>query len=206
MWNNYQWATLEDFATLFQYLWHRDFPVDRISTGANRSDWRIHTGIVVRGIADLMGLAARYERGGKKDALLRSTDGDEIAVEWEWQGNDIYGANKELYKLKTHQAWSTNKNKIKSLRYAVLITYGQNISEICTKVAEEWRNAMYPLLLILVKTEESTAFSVGQKFDCLHFYVFNRGEYSEKRCCPASPWEVIGTRWFGINNKGNDFT
>ena len=24
-----QWATPEDFATLFQYFWHRDFPIDQ---------------------------------------------------------------------------------------------------------------------------------------------------------------------------------
>ena len=84
------WASIEDFATLFQYFWYRDFPIDQISTGAKRTDWTIHIGIVVRNVADLIGLVTRFERGGRKDAVLRSTDGDEIAIEWEWEG--VWGA------------------------------------------------------------------------------------------------------------------
>jgi len=49
-----QWATTGDFATLFQYFWHRDFPIDQRATGAKRTDCTIHTGVVVRNIADLM--------------------------------------------------------------------------------------------------------------------------------------------------------
>jgi hypothetical protein len=73
---NEKWASPEDFATLFQYFWYRDFPIDQISTGAKRTDWTIHIGIVVRNVADLMGLATRFESGGRKDAVLRSRDGD----------------------------------------------------------------------------------------------------------------------------------
>ena len=54
-----QWATPEDFATLFQYFWHRDFPMDQRSTGARRTDWTIHIGVVIRSIADLMGPSER---------------------------------------------------------------------------------------------------------------------------------------------------
>ena len=95
------WATPEDFATLFQYFWHRDFPLDQKAIGARRADWTMHIGIVVRNIADLMGLVPRFEIGGKKDAVLRGWHGpeiaiDEIAVEWEWDG--VWG--NELKKLK----------------------------------------------------------------------------------------------------------
>jgi hypothetical protein len=75
------WATLEDFAALFKYFWHRDFPIDSKSIGARRIDWTIHIGLVIRNIADLMGLTTRFERGGRRDAVLRSFDGDEVAVE-----------------------------------------------------------------------------------------------------------------------------
>ncbi len=51
-----KWASPEDFATLFQYFWYRDFPIDQVSTGAKRADWTIHIGVVVRNVADLMGL------------------------------------------------------------------------------------------------------------------------------------------------------
>ena len=54
--------------------------------GARRSDWTIHIGLVVRAVSDLMGLIPRFESGNRKDAVLRSGEGDEIAVEWEWNG------------------------------------------------------------------------------------------------------------------------
>src|SRR4030042_463115 len=113
------WAIPEDFATLFQYFWHRDFPIDKRATGAKRTDWTIHIGVIVRNIADLMGLVTRFERGGRKDAVLRSTDGDEVAIEWEWGG--VWG--NELEKLKHHKVWSTDKSRERLLKYAVLITY-----------------------------------------------------------------------------------
>ena len=80
------WASIEDFATLFQYYWYRDFPMNQKSTDARRSDWTIHTGIVIRNIADLMGFMARYESGKRKDAVMRNTEQDVIALEWEWEG------------------------------------------------------------------------------------------------------------------------
>jgi len=79
----YQWGRQEDFATLFKYFWHRDFPMGERAIGARRADWTIHIGVIVRNIGDLLGLATRFERGGRKDAVLRSLDGDEVAVEWE---------------------------------------------------------------------------------------------------------------------------
>lgn len=75
-----QWAKPEDFATLFQYFWHRDFPTDLKSTGARRIDWTIHIGIIVRSIGDLMGVVTRFERGGRKDAIFRSVAGDEVCI------------------------------------------------------------------------------------------------------------------------------
>ena len=80
------WAKSSGVATLFQYFWHRDFPIDISAPGARRTDWTIHIGVAVRSIADLMGLVSRFEARGRKDAVLRSTEGDEIAVEWEWGG------------------------------------------------------------------------------------------------------------------------
>ena len=65
-----QWTTPEDFATLFQYFWHRDFPIDQRATGARRTDRTIHIDVVVRSLADLMDLVTRFERGGRKDAVL----------------------------------------------------------------------------------------------------------------------------------------
>jgi hypothetical protein len=75
-----KWAKPEDFATLLRYLWYRDFPIDQKATGARRADWTIHIGIVIQSIAALMGLISRFEHGKRTDAVLRSTAGDEIAI------------------------------------------------------------------------------------------------------------------------------
>jgi hypothetical protein len=67
-----KWAALEDFATLFQYCWYNNFPIDKIiATGAKRADWTIHIGLVVRRVGDLLGFVTRFEHGGRTDAILR---------------------------------------------------------------------------------------------------------------------------------------
>jgi hypothetical protein len=188
------WATAEDFATLFQYFWHRDSPIDQIATGAKRTDWTIHIGVVVRNIADLMGLVTRFERRGRKDAVLRSTAGDEVAIEWEWEG--VWG--NELDKLKKHKVWSKNKGIERLLRYAVLITYTHtpNIEKVYNHVIEKWEGAKWPLLLVLVDLEESKKFSSHKEFRNINLSIFNEGKHKILRSVPAFPWQVEGTRWF----------
>lgn len=164
------WASVEDFATLFQYFWYRDFPLSRQAIGAHRVDWTIHIGIVVRNIADLMSLVTRFEAGGRKDAVLRSADGDEVAIEWEW-GRDV---DKELKKLYEHRKlWPKSK---KGLKYAVLITYTDNIENFCKQVMEKWKDARWPLLLILIKVEKvpRKEFSSGRKFEDIQMYRLTR--------------------------------
>ena len=94
------------------------FPYRSGAAGARRADWTIHIGVVVRSIADLMGLVTRFERGGRQDAILRSTEGDEIALEWEWDG--VWG--NELRKLKSHRTWRPKGVEPRPLAYGVLIT------------------------------------------------------------------------------------
>jgi len=193
------WATPEDFATLFQYFWHRDFPIDLIAIGARRIDWTIHIGVVVRNIADLMGLFTRFERGGRKDALLRSADGDEIAMEWEWEG--VWG--NELKKLKNHKVWSKVKRTNRLLKYAVLITYTHtpNIEKVYNHVLKEWEEAKWPLLLILIDLEESKRFSSGKDFKHIQMSVFENGKRRELRVVPAYPWKLEGTRWQSLQPR-----
>jgi hypothetical protein len=186
------WASLEDFATLFQYFWYRDFPMDaKKATGAGRVDWTIHIGVVVRNIGDLMGLVTRFEEGGRKDAILRSTEGDEIALEWEWGG--VWRAN-ELDKLKQHEVRPKGKERLK---YAVLITYTHppNIQKVYKHVMEKWTGARWPLLLILIDLIESKKYHMGKEFKNIQMSVFDNGERRELRLAPAFPWEVAGTRW-----------
>jgi len=193
------WATPEDFATLFQYFWQRDFPMDQIATGAKRTDWTIHIGVVVRNIADLMGLVTRFERGGRKDAILRSTEGDEIAIEWEWGG--VW--DNELGKLKDHKAWRRDKSGGQLLKYAVFITYTHtpNMEKVYDHVAEKWTGAPWPLLLILIDLEESRRFSSGKEFRNIHMSVFDSNGRKSLRDTPAFPWKVQSTRWYLSEDK-----
>jgi hypothetical protein len=190
-----KWASPEDFTALFQYFWYRDFPMDQKAIGAHRVDWTIHIGLVVRNIADLMGLVTRFEAGGRKDAVLRSTDGDEIAIEWEWGG--IWG--NELEKLRDHGVRPRGKEK---LRYAVLITYTHtpNIDKVYNHVIKNWEGARWPLLLILIDLIDvpKSKFTMGKEFKNIQMSIFNEGqkvERKELRSAPAFPWEVHGTRW-----------
>ena len=70
---------------------------------------------------------------------MRSGDGDEIAVVWEWEG--VWKAN-EMKKLKEHRIWSADKRK-EALKYAVFSTYTHtpNIQRVCDHVADKWKCA-----------------------------------------------------------------
>ena len=182
-----RWASPEDFATLFQYSWYRDFPMDaKMATGVGRVDWTIHIGVVVRNMADLMGLVTRFERGGRKDAILRSTDGDEIAIEWEWGG--VWG--NELKKLKDHSVRPKGKEELK---YAVLITYTHahratpDMEKVYNHVIKEWEGARWPLLLIRIDVIDVPKRNItsGREFQKIQMSVFQGGERREIRSAPA---------------------
>lgn len=186
------WATPEDFATLFQYLWHQGFPIDQLSTGARRTDWTIHIGIIIRNIGDLMGLVTRFERGGRTDAVLRSANGDEIACEWEW--GDIRQSN-ELPKLKNFKLW--RKDKKTTLRYAVLISYTAPVElhAVLDRVQERWNGANWPLLLIIVTAEQSRKYSTGKDFKELGMWLFDTSGRQQLRTMSAIPWHIEDSRW-----------
>ncbi len=201
------WASPEDFATLFQYFWHRDFPITQEAIGAHRADWTIHIGVVVRSIADLMGFVTRFETGGRKDAVLRGTEGDEIAIEWEWSDvwKWIHASSNEVKKLKCHRVWSKDKNSQRLLKYAVLITYTDtlHIEEVYKSVREKWqeekgKGAEWPLLLILIDfvRVKSKQYSSRRAFKEIKMLVFDpKGEPRIRRSAKALPWEVHETRW-----------
>jgi hypothetical protein len=71
-----------DVPGMLDFLWDNHFTVDEMATDAKHTDWTIHIGVIVRNIVDPMGLITRFECGGRKDAVLRSFDDDQIAVEW----------------------------------------------------------------------------------------------------------------------------
>jgi len=191
------WASPEDFAALFQYLWYRDFPINEGATGAHRADWTTHIGIVVHSIANLFGFVARFERGGKVDGTLRSKDGDEVAVEWEW-GN----VQDELDKLRNYKAWHPPEVNEKTIKYAVLITYESEnkTGDVLKQVEEEWDKEprpLYPLLLVLVsfrdvKRKESSS---KRAFSNISMFLFDEDQPGKLRSALAYPWKVAGTRW-----------
>jgi hypothetical protein len=84
--NTREWAS--DFATLFAYMWYRDFPIQKSSQqNVQRADWTMHLGIAVRAVADLMGLFTYFESGSRTDTVLKNNNGDFVAaVEWENRG------------------------------------------------------------------------------------------------------------------------
>ena len=188
-----QWSTPDDFAALFKYFWHRDFPTNNVAVGARRVDWTIHIGLIVRTIGDLMGLATRFERGGRKDAVLRSREGDEIAVEWEWDG--VRG--NELWKLRGHKAWAPPKYKPKLLRFAALVSYAQSpdFEDSCQHVSKVWEGAQYPLLLILVTYDFTKKFRTRREFKDMTFFVYGPNGVQDLGSVPAAPWNLESTRW-----------
>jgi hypothetical protein len=162
-------------------------------------DWTIHIGVVVRKIADFMGFVTRFEEGGRKDAILRSTEGDEIALEWEWE--DILGKNgklkgNELRKLKQRKIWPKDKE---GLKYAVLITYTQASDEETKKIYDEvvkvWEGVPWPLLLILIDFGKFEKLSSRRGFKYIQMSLFDKGGRRPLRSAKAFPWEVAGTRW-----------
>jgi hypothetical protein len=189
------WASPEDFATLFQYFWHRDHPIDTKAPGAQRVDWTIHIGIIVRSIGDLMGFVTRFEIGGRKDAVYRSEAGDEVALEWEWSG--VTGQN-EIGKLKAHKVWRKPGFGESLLKYGVLITYlgKEEIEAGLDLIAQSWKEARWPLLVITVISEPTKSFSTGRSFCSLRAFLFNsEGHWRLLREAPASPWKVDCSRW-----------
>ena len=164
-----------------------------MSVGARRADWTIHIGLVVRSIGDLMGLMTRFERGGRKDAILRSREGDEIAVEWEWNG--VY--ENELRKLKAHKPWAPVEFRPKSLRFAALVSYAESSDREASleHVLKEWTGAGWPLLLILVTYDFTKKFQTQGDYKVMNFFVYGPNGVLDLGSIPAAPWNLDATHW-----------
>jgi len=129
---------------------------------------------------------------------LRSTEGDEIAIEWEWSGVLGEKAN-ELKKLKEHKVRPKGKERLK---YAVLITYTHtpNIVRVYNHVMAKWKEreaARWPLLLILIDVIKvpKSKFSIGKEFKNIQMSVFDSVGRKDLRVAPANPWDVESTHW-----------
>lgn len=195
--NNNDWASLEDFAVLFGYFWHRDFPIDPKHLGARRADWTIHIGNVVRNIADLIGWYPRFESGGRTDAIIRNAQGqDLIALEWEWK--DILRKEGEIVEDELNKLQKHSASHKETLLYCGLVTYTHtpNIEEVYKHVIKKWEGISCPLLLVLIDFKDDKKYWSGRIFRNIRMSKFN-GKNAEKdfRILPALPWELPGTRW-----------
>ncbi len=196
------WATIEDFATLFQYLWYRDFPIDNKKvTGAKRKDWNIHTGVVMRNIADLISFTARFESEGRIDGILRSID-SEIAIEWEWEDITVLLRKKTGNEIEKLKKQPEKASKTRPRNYAVLLSYTltpttELDNTIYKPILEKWHGTKWPLLLILITAIKSKTIA-KREFENLRFIQFDcdSNSYREFRTVPACPWNVLGTRWY----------
>lgn len=220
-----KWASLEDFATLFGYFWHRDFPIDPEHAGAHPADWTKHIDQIIRNISNLFGLYVRYEWTTKDDKL--SMDGDKldgpkdavirdakyqslIALEWEWQeelGIEIDKLKKYAIKVAAKVNGKDSYQK-QGLKYCVLITYShsKNIDDIKDAISQKWRDAICPLLLILVvfENDEETNLkwtATGRAFRTLIMTKFFANEIKEIRTISAFPWEINGTKWYANKRR-----
>ena len=103
----------------------------------------------------------------------------------------------ELDKLKNHKVRGKDDGRERLLKYAVFITYTHtpSINKVYNYVAEKWKEAKYPLLLILVDLEESKKFSTGKEFKNIQVSLFDSTGRSELRVAPAFPWNIEGSRW-----------
>jgi len=95
------------FSMLFAQLFWSETPSYELSSGvfgATRSNWTYHTAGAISQTCKILNLTCKFEALGKRDAIIETNaQAPEIilAAEWEWDYDDIFGAGKELDKLKT---------------------------------------------------------------------------------------------------------
>ena len=86
------------------------------------------------------------------------------------------------------------------LKYAVLITYTHtyNIDNVYKRVLSEWKEAPWPLLLILIDVIDvpKRKITSGKDFQNIQMRVFDRNRCRKLRIAPAFPWKVSSTRWY----------
>lgn len=168
-----------DFVTLFNYLWYKDFPVTETDGLANRANWTIHMGLVIRQCANLLGARALFESGGRTDAVLQYTSNDILTfVEWEWKRahTDI----NEIEKL---------RGKAGQAAFQTFIGYSrvEDVPLALERTLSTWADAESPLIYFLVTYDVVKG---SRHFKELVTYEFTKNRYKRIRSQPALPWRV----------------
>jgi len=175
----------QDFATLFNVLWYRDFPLAyKVKEAGRRAEWTTHIAVCVRSAADLLGYFTHFEAGTRTDAVIKDATGQSIAnVEWEWLQPSKSGFNEveKLYAAKN------------SVKFSVLVTYSRDIhhDDNLRLLKKQWGKASELLLAFIVRYE----FSRGRNFGDLETYRIQNGAVKRIRHQPALPWQRPDTRW-----------
>lgn len=173
---------VQDFVTLFNCLWYRDFPVTETHDTAGRTDWTIHLGLVVRQSATLLGARALFEQGGRTDAVLRFSDDSILSfVEWEWE--DANTDINEIHKL---------LQRSQDARFCTFVGYCSEV-QLDTALGRTraiWEDAHAPLLFFVVTYQPR---GNVRRFRELQTYLFQDGRFELIRTRPALPWEADAT-------------
>jgi hypothetical protein len=127
------------FSLLFRLLFSNETPNYLMSPGvfgASRSNWTYHTATAISNASKLLSLNCKFETGGKRDAIIETKGEDPeviLVAEWEWDYADVFGAGKEIEKLKV----SCNQFVTAD---AFLFTYCPNsmFIDYVRKISEAW--------------------------------------------------------------------
>lgn len=168
-----------DFVTLFNYLWYKDFPVTETAGLANRANWTIHMGLVIRQCASLLGARALFESGGRTDAVVQYSEKDILTfVEWKWKRahSDINEIEK-LYSKAGQAAFQT------------FIGYSrvEDIQKALDQTLNKWIDAKSPLIYFLITYDVVKG---NRHFVNLVTYQFTKNRCKKIRSQPALPWMV----------------
>ncbi|MDP2779777.1 hypothetical protein [Devosia sp.] len=184
-------ARINDFTTLFNMLWYRDFPVVLGSIEfAKRADWTTHIASTVRQVASISGLFSCFESGGRTDAELQFADRSVWAkLEWEWD-EPRQDNVREITKL---------AGAAYACEFCVYIGYSQTkyLDDNLAKIVAEWAGVPKPLLVILVTFDLEGEW---RYFDRLQTYRIDTIGAELVRDQPALPWCVPNSRWQSLGS------
>lgn len=127
------------FSVLFVELFWNEKPNYELKPGvfgATRSNWTYHTAGAIAQTCKIMDLTCKFEALGKRDAVIETKGegaGIILIAEWEWDYDDIFGAGKELDKLKA----SCKKHETSAAFLLIYCPNSKYLSHL-EKIAEEW--------------------------------------------------------------------
>ncbi len=184
--------TINDFITLFNAFWYRDFPLsESYKVLGSRAEWTIHIGSCVKSCADMLGYFTYFESGIRADAVIKDNLENDIAhIEWEWwqPHNDKVNEIKKLLSKKDDTKFSV------FFSYSREDSHGKNMDSI----QKQWGKSPNPLVVFLItfKYEKRSRW-----FHNLETYIVKNGKTKQIRSQSALPWDKAGTRWEILSNK-----